>query len=83
VYLALDPNIAAIQRQSVECLLEPQLPAEIAVLVFVEFIRKPDLSFEQLAKAISRNKGITVKTAQIERLLKKTIRTALPEHGWP
>jgi hypothetical protein len=84
VYLALDPGIAAVQRQSVESLSVVQLPAEIAVLILVEFIRNPDSSFEQLAKAISRDKGVTVKAAQIERLfdrygLKKTIRTAAPE----
>ena len=61
-----------------------QLPAEIAVLILVEFIRNPDSSFEQLAKAISRNKSVTVKAAQIERLfdqhgLKKTTRTAAPK----
>jgi hypothetical protein len=83
VYLALDPHIAAVQRQSVS-LSVVQLPAEIAVLILVEFIRKPDSSFEQLAKAISRNKGVTVKAAQIEKLfdqhgLKKTIRTAAPK----
>jgi hypothetical protein len=61
-----------------------QFPAEIAVLILVEFIRNPDSSFEQLAKAISRKKSLTVKAAQIERLfdqhgLKKTTRTVEPE----
>jgi hypothetical protein len=84
VYLALDPNIAAVQRQGVEGLSVARLPAEIAVLVLVEFIHKPDSSFEQLAKAISRGKGVAVKAAQIEKLfeshgLKKTIRTAGPK----
>jgi hypothetical protein len=84
VYLALDPAIAAIQRQSVESLSVGRLPAEIAVLVLVEFIHKPDSTFEQLAKAISRGKGVTVRAAQIERLfdqhgLKKTIPTAQPK----
>ncbi len=83
VYLAVDPEIAAVQRQSVESLLAVQLPAEIAVLILAEFVRKPDSTFEQLAKAISRDKGVTVKAAQIERLfdqhdLKKTTRTARP-----
>jgi hypothetical protein len=60
-----------------------QLPAEIAVLVLVEFIRSPGLSFEQLARGISRRNKMTVDTAQIERLfdlygLKETTRTAAP-----
>ena len=84
VYLAIDPHIAAVQRQSVESLSVIQLPAEIAVLILVEFIRNPDSSFEQLATAISRKKSVTVEAAQIERLfdqhgLKKTTRTAAPK----
>ena len=84
VYLAIDPHIAAVQRQSAESLSVIQLPAEIAVLILVEFIRNPDSSFEQLAKAISRKKSVTVKVTQIERLfdlhgLKKAIRTAAPK----
>lgn len=84
VYLAIDSDIASIQRQSVEILSVIQLPAEIAVLILVEFIRNPDSSFEQLAKAISRKTSVSVKTAQIERLfdqhgLKKKILTAAPK----
>ncbi len=84
VYLAPDPSIAAVQRQTVESLSIIQLPAEIAVLILVEFIRKPDSSFEQLARVISRDKGVIVKATQIEKLfaqhgLKKTIRTAPPK----
>jgi hypothetical protein len=84
VYLAVDPDIASIQRQTVESLSAVHLPAEIAVLILVEFIRNPDLSFEQLAKAISRKTSVTVKAVQIENLfdqhgLKKTIRTAAPK----
>jgi len=84
VYLALDPDIAAVQRQTVESLSVIQLPAGIAVLILVEFIRNPESGFEQLARAISRKSGVTVKAAQIERLfdqhgLKKTIRTVAPK----
>ena len=84
VYLAGDPDIAAVQRQTVEGLSVVQFPAEIAVLILVEFIRNPNSGFEQLAKAISRKTSVTVKAAQIERLfdqhgLKKTIRTAVPK----
>mgnify|MGYP000950550694 FL=1 len=83
IYFAPDPGIAAVQRQTTESLASVLLPAEIAVLILVEYIRKPDSSFEQLARAISRDKGVTVRAAQIERLfdrhgLKKTIRTGPP-----
>jgi len=84
VYLAIDPRIAGVQRQSFESLSQPQLPAEIAVLILVEFIRNPDSSFEQLAQAMHCNQGIALHAVQIERLfdqygLKKTIRTGAPE----
>jgi hypothetical protein len=54
-----------------------QLPAEVAVLVLAEFIRNPRWSFGQLAGSMARNKRVTVKVAEIERLfdqhgLKKT-----------
>lgn len=80
VYLAIDPHIAAVQRQSVESLSQPQLPAEIAVLILVELIRNPDSDFEQLVQAINCKRGITLHAVQIEKLfdlhgLKKTIRT--------
>jgi hypothetical protein len=83
VYLAIDPHTALIQRESAESLAIIQLPAEIAVLILVEFIRKPGSSFEQLAQAITRRNGILIKAAQIEKLfdqhgLKKTIQTAAP-----
>ncbi len=84
LYLAIAPTIAAAQRQTVEGLSQIQLPAEIEVLILVEFIRNPDAAFEHLAKAISRKRGVTVGVAQIERLfdlhgLKKTIRTVQPK----
>jgi len=84
VYLAADPHISAIQRQEMPSALTAQIPAEIAVLVLVEFIRNPNSSFEQLAGTIAHNKGVTVDTTQIARLfaqhdLKKTIRTAAPK----
>lgn len=84
VYLAIDPRIAVVQRQSFESLLQTQLPAEIAVLILVEFIRHPESSFEQLARAIRRKQGVALLPAQIEALfdqhgLKKTIQTGAPE----
>ena len=80
LYLAADPNTAAKQRQSISIHNTPvnQLPAEIAVLVLVEFIRNPEADFVHLAKTIKRNKKVTVEAAQIELLfqhyaLKKTM----------
>lgn len=83
IYLAADPHISAIQRQAMPSALTVQIPAEIAVLILVEFIRNPNSSFDQLAGTIAHNKGVIVDTAQIARLfaqhkLKKTILTAAP-----
>jgi hypothetical protein len=67
IYTAADPNIAAVQ-QKVTASSVTQLPAEIAVLILVEFVNNPASSFVQLAKVISESKKITVSSAQIEAL---------------
>jgi hypothetical protein len=77
IYIAADPQIAAIQHQAHISLPVASLPAEIAVLILVEFIRHPDSSFEQLAAVITRTKHITVDASQVKKLfqehgLKKT-----------
>jgi transposase len=82
-YLAADAHTAASQRQAMAGLPGEQLPAEIAVFVLAEFIRNPRFSFQQLAAALARNKGVTVEVTQLERLfaqhgLKKTMRTQAP-----
>lgn len=78
IYISADSHIAAIQRQEQKSSPAVFLPAEIAVLVLVEFIRRPDSSFKQLAGAIARTRRVTIDAAQIEKLfeehgLKKTM----------
>lgn len=56
----------------------PQLPAEIALLILVEFIHNPDVELCKLAKTIKGKWKVSVTVAQIERLfrqysLKKTM----------
>ncbi len=87
VYFAQDPRIAANQRQALSSLRCPpaMLPAEIAVLVLAEFIRKPQSTFQQLADALHKTAGINIESTQIERLfehhdLKKTLQTAPQRH---
>jgi hypothetical protein len=87
IYLAEEAATQAIQLQGLEKKNAPvcQLPAEIAVLILVEFIRNPNLSLKQLATMITRHRHITVETIQIEELfalhgLKKTIRPVAPKH---
>ena len=83
IYLAADPRAAAQQLQAISLQSSQiqQLPAEIAVLILVEFIRNPEAGFAQLAKTIKGSAKITIEVAQIKRLfkqysLKKTMRTA-------
>jgi hypothetical protein len=83
LYFAADSHTADFQRQAIPGLQEPPLPAEIVVLVLVEFIRTPEATFEQLASAITRGRGVTIKAAQVEKIflqhgLKKTPQTAGP-----
>ena len=80
VYLAIDTETAAIQRQCMQISPAVQLPAEIAVLILAEFIRSPQSSFADLSKAISRRKHVMVNVTMIKNLfekhgLKKTIQT--------
>lgn len=85
VYFGADPDIAAGQRRALARQNPPpfQLPAEIAVLLLVDFIRSPEAGFEELAKKIAHNHQVTIDVAQIERFfdqhgLKKTIPPAVP-----
>ncbi|MCF8050026.1 MAG: hypothetical protein K9L59_02230 [Desulfobacterales bacterium] len=77
IYLAADNDIAGSQRRAVEKTEAVDLPAEIAVLVLVEFIRNPDAGYGKLAKAIDRRTGLRIEASQIKALfdqhgLKKT-----------
>jgi hypothetical protein len=86
VYLAIDPETAAIQRQFLQVSPAVQLPAEIAVMILAEFIRNPQSGFTELSKNIARRAHIRVDVAMIQTLfeqhgLKKMTRTAAPRLG--
>lgn len=89
VYFSVDPTIAIAQRRAMTVRsLPPQLPAEIAVLILVEFIQNPGASFEDLTRAISRKTRVTIDAGQIQWLfehhgLKKTTQTQVPPPGEP
>lgn len=83
VYMAADPHLAESQRQALasQNLPAAPVPAEIAVLVFAEFIRNPESSFEQLATILKSNRQVTITARQVERVftqygVKKTSTTA-------
>lgn len=80
IYLATDSSTQARQLQVMEGgkVSSSKLPAEIAVLILVEFIRHPDFNFDQLAKATAHQCRIVLDADQIKELfalhgLKKTI----------
>lgn len=83
VYMAADPHIAESQRQALagQSLPASPVPAEIAVLVFAEFIRNPESSFEQLATILKTNRQVKITPRQIQKVftqygVKKTPPTA-------
>jgi len=69
LYFAADPQTANRQRQAMSLQQIPpeQVPAEIAVFILAEFIKRPTADFHQLAKAMSQ-RGAFVTPAQIETL---------------
>jgi hypothetical protein len=89
LYLAVDQPVQAAQLQVLAGNQPaPALPAEIAVLILAEFIRQPELSFEELAAVVGGNRQLSLKAAQVADLfvrhgLKKTTRPARPEPCGP
>jgi len=86
VYLAVDPETADIQRQSLQVSPAVQLPAEIALLILAEFIRNPQSDFTDLSKTIARRTHIRVDVTMIQTLfeqhgLKKMTQTVVPGRG--
>ena len=70
IYIAKDADITVIQQKATT-VPNVKLPAEIAVLVLVQFINDPGLSFVQLAKSISQSSKVAVSAAQIETLFSR------------
>ena len=69
VYVSADPGIGARQREKAEAprLPDEPLPAQIAVLVLAQYIRRPESDFARLAASMAR-KGVCVNASQIQRL---------------
>jgi predicted transcriptional regulator len=83
IYFSAVSRTADRQRQALNTQdSHPQLPAEIALLILVEFIHNPDAEFSKLAKTIKGKWKLSVTVAQIEQLfrqysLKKTMLTVV------
>jgi hypothetical protein len=73
VYLSADPAEAAAQRRALELRASPvrPLPAEIAVLILADFIRRPSATFGDLAAALARIRHVRVTPEQVERLFEQ------------
>lgn len=81
-FLYFSVDIKKRQQQEM-ALMQPQIPkdnipAEVSLLIFANFIRNPNSTFEQLSKSIERVTNISVTVPQIQFLfasygLKKTI----------
>jgi len=88
VYFSIDPPIANVQRRAMFSGKLAKLPAEVAVLILVEFIQNPDSSLQDLARAISRKTRVAIDAGQIEWLfdqhgLKKTTQIQVVPPGEP
>ena len=77
VYLSADQKTAEAQLQTVTDSVMTPLPAEIAVLIIVEYIQHPKSGFSKLAKRISSRAKVHIEASQVRALfeqygLKKT-----------
>ena len=71
IYLAADPKTAEAQRRAEASAEVAILPAEIAVMVLAEFIRKPSMAPAQLARRVSGKTGVLIDADQIQALFKQ------------
>ena len=85
MYLSADPAEATSQRLARELRSSPArpLPAEIAVLILADFIRRPNATFEDLAASLARLRHVRVAPELVEKLfqqhgIKKTRGTSEP-----
>jgi hypothetical protein len=77
-YLSADEQTAASQFQAGSNAQAMTLPAEIAVLILVEYIHHPKAGFSKLAQRIGRRAKVHVEAGQVRALfeqygLKKTV----------
>jgi hypothetical protein len=71
VYLSADPDQASHQCQTLQRPKVLLLPAEISVLVLVEFIHSPEAGFHQLANGVSRRTGAVIQADQVRALFER------------
>jgi len=78
IYVSADEQTAASQLQVVSNTEKIALPAEIAVLVLVEYIHQPKAGFGKLAQRIGHRANVHIEVSQVRALfeqygLKKTV----------
>ena len=68
IYLAADARTAEAQRRALTPAEVAVLPAEIAVMVLAEFIRKPSAEPSELARRVSAKAAVRIQADQIRAL---------------
>jgi hypothetical protein len=71
VYLSADQKTADGQLQAVPDSLVTPLPAEIAVLILVEYIQHPKFGFSKLAKRIGSRAKVHIEASQVRALFEQ------------
>lgn len=71
VYFSIDPDKASSQTRVRRDQSFSSLPAELGVLVLVEFIRTSGAEPDYLAQTISQKTGTIIRTQQVQRLFEE------------
>jgi hypothetical protein len=71
IYVSADEQTAASQLQVVSNTEKMALPAEIAVLILVEYIHYPEAGFSKLAQRIGRRAKVQIEASQVKALFER------------
>jgi hypothetical protein len=71
IYVSADEQTAASQLQVVSNTEKMALPAEIAVLILVEYIHHPEAGFGKLAQRIGRRANVHIEASQVRALFER------------
>jgi hypothetical protein len=80
VYLSADQKTAEAQLKTIPDSAMMVLPAEIAVLILVEYIQHPKFGFSKLAKRIGSRAKVHIEVGQVRALFDQYGLRKRPEH---
>jgi hypothetical protein len=82
-YLALEPQLNRRQREQVTLQPSPRaigaLSTQAAVWVLVEYIKHPELSFDQIAAELQEQRQLTLAAQDIQRFFEEHALKKTPE----